>query len=191
MGEYFTHETAIVESGVTIGKNTNIWHHCHVRGGAVIGENVNIGKGVYVDANVAIGNNVRIQNGVSLYKGVKIEDDVFLGPHCNFTNDLYPRANSKNWVVVPTLIKRGASIGSHATIICGVTVGEYSLISVGAVVTEDTLPYSLMLGHPARLKGFVCKCGQKMDRADSSDDYRICARCSSCGKELSITFSLK
>jgi acetyltransferase-like isoleucine patch superfamily enzyme len=188
MEEIFIHETAIVESGVSIGAGSKLWHHCQVRSGAVIGRNVNIGKGVYVDVDVVIGSNVRIQNGVSLYKGVTIEDDVFIGPHCNFTNDLFPRVNSKNWQIIPTLIRKGASIGSNATIICGVTVGPYSMVSVGAVVSEDTLPFSLMVGHPARLKGFVCKCGQKMIKTENSGEYRIRMRCITCDQLLSIRF---
>jgi len=190
MTSFYLHETAIAEDNVTIGEGTKIWHHCHIRKGAVIGDNVNIGKGVYVDTDVVIGNNVRIQNGVSLYKGVEIEDDVFLGPHCNFTNDLFPRANSEKWQVIPTLIKEGASIGSNATIICGVTIGIYSLISVGAVVTEDTLPFSLMVGHPARLKGFVCKCGYKMNKIKSIQTFESAFECSVCDKQLKIKFEI-
>ncbi len=189
MSDLFIHETAVVEDDVTIGANTKIWHHCHIRSGAVLGENVNVGKGVYIDGQVSIGNNVRIQNGVSLYRGVTIEDDVFLGPHCNFTNDLFPRANSLDWKIIPSVIKRGASIGSNATIICGVTVGEYSMISVGSVITEDTLPFSLMVGQPARLKGFVCRCGQKMAKMDSQG-YDIRLQCSTCEKELTIRFDI-
>lgn len=191
MDTFFIHDSSYIESNVEIGNGTKIWHHCHIRSGALIGENVNIGKGVYVDSGVVIGDNVRIQNGVSLYKGVVIEDDVFLGPHCNFTNDLFPRANSENWEIIPTIIRKGASVGSNATIVCGVTVGQYSLISVGAVVTEDTLPHSLMIGHPARLKGFVCQCGYKMDKQILSSGLVSEYRCSKCAGyiNVSVTFN--
>jgi UDP-3-O-[3-hydroxymyristoyl] glucosamine N-acyltransferase len=189
MSDYFVHETAIVEEGARIGANTKIWHHAHVRSGAVIGDDVSIGKGAYVDIGVTIGNRVRIQNGVSIYKGVSVEDDVFLGPHCNFTNDLFPRANSSEWEVVPTRICKGASIGANASIVCGVTIGRYSLISVGAVVTQDTLPFSLMVGHPARLKDFVCACGRKLTRT-LHEALVYTYRCEACGKKLSITFAL-
>ncbi len=191
MRNVFIHETAVVEENVLIGGNTKVWHHCHIRSGAVLGKNVNVGKGVYVDTGVVIGSNVRIQNGVSIYKGVTIEDDVFLGPHCNFTNDLFPRANSENWEVVPTFIRKGASVGSNATIIGGVTIGEYSMVAVGAVVTEDTLPFSLMVGHPARLKGFVCECGQKMGRTGDNAPLDMCYRCTRCRKSLAIHFELR
>lgn len=191
MRDVFIHDTAVVEQNVLIGESTKVWHHCHIRSGAVLGENVNVGKGVYVDTGVVVGSNVRIQNGVSLYKGVTVEDNVFLGPHCNFTNDLFPRANSRNWEVVPTLIRRGASIGSNATIIGGVTVGECSMVAVGAVVTEDTLPFSLMIGHPARLKGFVCECGQKMDRTADTAPLDMSYRCTGCRKSLAIHFDLR
>ena len=186
----FIHESAIVEEDVSLGEGTKVWHHCHIRSGAVLGAQVNVGKGVYVDRGVVIGDRVRIQNGVSLYRGVSIEDDVFLGPHCNFTNDLFPRANSRDWKLIPTTVKRGASIGSNATIICGVTVGEHSMISVGAVVTEDTLPFSLMVGHPARLKGFVCACGQKMAKAEAPSGRLHRYRCTGCARELTISFDL-
>lgn len=113
---------------------------------------------VYIDVGVEIGNNVKIQNGVSVYRGVKVEDDVFLGPHMTFTNDLYPRAFNEDWELVPTLVKKGASIGAHATIVCSVTIGEYAMVGAGAVVTKDVPPFGLVFGNPARLKGFVCYC---------------------------------
>ncbi|MEM2754497.1 MAG: DapH/DapD/GlmU-related protein, partial [Candidatus Methanomethylicia archaeon] len=123
MPDYFIHPTAVIEEDVTIGEGSKIWHFVHVRRGAKIGRNCNIGKDVFIDVDVEIGNNVKIQNGVSIYRGVKIEDDVFLGPHMTFTNDLYPRAYNNNWRIIPTIVKKGASIGANATILCGVTIG--------------------------------------------------------------------
>ena len=161
MPEYFVHETAEISKGAKIGKNTKIWHQSQVREEAEIGENCIISKCVYIDFGVKIGNNVKIQNGVSVYHGVIIEDEVFLGPHMTFTNDLYPRAFNSNWKCVNTLVKRGASIGANATIICGIIIGEYAMVGSGAVVTKNVPAYGLVFGNPAKLKGFVCKCGKK------------------------------
>lgn len=184
--KYFIHPLAVVEEDVEIGEGTRIWHFAHIRKGAKIGKNCNIGKDVYIDVNVEIGNNVKIQNGVSVYRGVKIEDDVFLGPHMTFTNDLYPRAFNENWEIIPTLVKKGASIGAHATIVCGVTVGEYAMVGAGAVVTKDVPPFGLVYGNPARLKGFVCYCGRKVKKKiDECEDY-ITFKCSYCEKKVKI-----
>ena len=186
--KYFAHPLAIVEEGAEIGEGTRIWHFAHVRKGAKIGKNCNIGKDVYIDVDVEIGNNVKIQNGVSVYHGVKVEDDVFLGPHMTFTNDLYPRAFNEDWEVVPTLVKKGASIGAHATIVCGTTIGEYSMVGAGSVVTKDVPPFGLVYGNPARLKGFVCYCGRKLKEEDKigEDDENVIFKCSHCGREVKI-----
>lgn len=186
MTEYYVHPTAIVEEDVKIGKNTRIWHFVHVRRGARIGENCNIGKGVYIDKDVEIGNNVKIQNFVSVYHGVKIEDDVFIGPHATFTNDLYPRSFNEDWELVPTLVKRGASIGANATIVCGIVIGEYAMIGAGAVVTKDVPPFGLVYGNPARLRGFVCYCGRKLSEIIKETESEVIFRCSHCGKEVAI-----
>jgi len=186
MAEYYVHPTAIVEGDVKIGKNTRIWHFVHVRRGARIGENCNIGKGVYIDKDVEIGNNVKIQNFVSVYHGVKIEDDVFIGPHATFTNDLYPRSFNEDWELVPTLVKKGASIGANATIVCGIVIGEYAMIGAGAVVTKDVPPFGLVYGNPARLKGFVCYCGRKLSEIVKETESEVIFRCSHCGKEVAI-----
>lgn len=184
--KYFVHPTAVVEDNTTIGEGTRIWHFAHVRRGAKIGKNCNIGKDVYIDVGVEIGNNVKIQNGVSVYHGVKVEDDVFLGPHMTFTNDLYPRSFNQDWEVVSTLVKKGASIGAHATIVCGVTIGEYAMIGAGAVVTRDVPPFGLVYGNPARLTGFVCYCGRKLEeKVDENENY-VLFKCSHCGKEVRI-----
>ncbi len=186
--KFFIHPTAVVEEGVEIGEGTRIWHFVHVRKGAKIGRNCNIGKGVYIDAGVEIGNNVKIQNFVSVYRGVKVEDDVFLGPHATLTNDLYPRAFNKEWEVIPTLIKKGASIGANATVVCGVTIGEYAMVGAGAVVTKDVPPHGLVLGNPARLKGFVCYCGRPFRREDIEELNEEVAifRCRHCGRKVVI-----
>jgi acetyltransferase-like isoleucine patch superfamily enzyme len=181
------HKSTEVAESVKIGNNTKIWHHSQIRENSSIGENCTIGKGVYIDHNVVIGNNVKIQNYVSVYNGVTIENDVLLGPNCSFTNDLYPRASNENWKVIPTLVKKGASIGANATILCGVTIGEYSLIGIGATVTSDTLPYSLMVGNPARLKNFICRCGTELQKI-KHQKHKISFKCNKCQKNLILHF---
>lgn len=181
----FKHPTAIVESEA-IGAGTKIWHFAHVRAEAKIGKNCTIGKDVYIDAGVEIGDNVKIENFVSVYKGVKIEDDVFIGPSVTFTNDLYPRAFI--WSedrLGHTKVKRGASIGAHATIVCGITIGEYAMVGAGSVVTKDVVPFGLVYGNPARLAGYVCSCGRKLSMIISEDDEKVVYECV-CGKELSL-----
>jgi len=184
----FIHPTAVVEEGAIIGEGTRIWHFVHVRSGAKIGRNCNIGKDVYIDVGVEIGDNVKIQNGVSVYRGVKLEDDVFVGPYAVFTNDLYPRAFNRDWKVVPTLVKRGASIGANATIVCGVTIGEYAMVAAGAVVTRDVPPHGLVMGNPARLRGFVCYCGKPLRDSDivEKTSEHVVFKCPECGREVRI-----
>jgi len=186
--DYYAHPTAIIEENVFIGEGTRIWHFVHIRRGARIGKNCNIGKGVYIDEGVVIGNNVKIQNFVSVYRGVTIEDDAFIGPHATFTNDLYPRSFNRDWKVIPTLVKRGASIGANATIVCGVMIGEYAMVAAGAVVTKDVPPHGLVMGNPARLRGFVCYCGRPLkdyNFFERTSQYVI-HKCSDCGKEVRI-----
>lgn len=185
MASFFVHPSSYIEKEVTIGNGTKIWHFCHVREGASIGANCILGKDVFVDKGVVIGNNVKIQNGVSVYHGVTVEDDVFLGPHMTFTNDLCPRARNTEWKIVDTYVKRGTSIGAHATIICGVTLGTNCMIGAGSVVTKDVPPHGLAFGNPARLRGFVCGCGNKLTFINESDDCAI-YRCGSCEKEIRI-----
>ena len=187
MKDFFIHETAEVSSKAIIGEGSKIWHYAQIREDAVIGKYCNIGKSVYIDKNVNIGNKVKIQNGVSVYNGIVIEDDVLLGPHCSFTNDLYPRALSQDWVITPTFIKRGATIGANATILCGITIGEYCMVAAGAVVSCDTLPHSLMVGNPARLKKFVCFCGRVLHLVQN-DGSQYKYECKKCGKGLTILF---
>lgn len=182
---YYAHPTAVVESE-TIGEGTKIWHFAHVRRGAKIGKNCNIGKSVYIDIDAEIGCNVKIQNFVSVYRGVTIEDDVFVGPSAAFTNDLYPRAfiwDEEH--VSATRICHGASIGANATLVCGITVGEYAMIGAGSVVAEDVPPFALILGNPGRQKGWVCLCGHRLKEEDDKDGNLL--QCPACGKVVDIS----
>lgn len=154
------HESAYVEDGAEIGKDTSIWHFAHVRKKAKIGKNCNIGKSVYIDTEVVIGNNCKIQNFASLYKGLTVGDNVFIGPHVCFTNDLYPRAHIwSDDKIEKTIVDEGASIGANSTIIAGVKIGKYSMIGAGSVVTKNVPDFSLVVGNPARVIGEVDKDG--------------------------------
>lgn len=160
----FIHETAIVDKDVEIGSGSKIWHFSHILGDVKIGEKVSIGQNVVVGPSVTIGNGCKIQNNVSVYKGVTLEDDVFCGPSMVFTNVFNPRANiSRMDELRPTLVKKGATLGANSTIVCGITIGEHALIGAGAVVTRDVKPNALMMGNPARRKGWICDCGVKLD----------------------------
>ena len=160
--DYDAHPTAVVDPGATIGPGTRIWHFAHVCAGAVIGRDSVIGQGCYV-AGVTVGDRVRVQNNVSLYDGVTIEDGVFLGPSCVFTNVINPRAEvSRKHEYRPTLVRRGATVGANATIVCGVTIGEHAFVGAGAVVRHDVAPYSLVVGVPARHVGWMCVCGVRL-----------------------------
>ena len=163
MNNFFKHNTALVEEGAKVGDNTKIWMNSQIRSGSVIGSNCIISKDTFVDENVKIGNRCKIQNGVSVYQGVSIEDDVFVGPNVCFTNDKVPRAFNQEWKISKTLIKKGASIGANATIVCGVIVGEYSMVAAGSVVTKNVEPYSLVMGNPARHYSYVDKLGNKVN----------------------------
>jgi acetyltransferase-like isoleucine patch superfamily enzyme len=181
------HPTADIAEDAIIGDGTRVWHHVQVRGGSVIGENCILGKGVYIDANVHIGNNVKIQNYVSVYDGVTLEDGVFVGPHVCFTNDLRPRAinpdgslkSADDWILSPTLIRRGAALGANSTIRCGITIGEWAMVGSGSVVTRDVPKNGLMYGNPARLHGYVCPCGSKLASkiGDRGAEQWICPDC--------------
>ena len=176
----FVHESAYVDDGATIGNGTKIWHFCHVMPGAVIGERCNLGQNVVVMPGTRLGNNVKIQNNVSIYEGVELEDDVFCGPSMVFTNVLNPRSHvSRKHEYRRILVRRGASIGANATIVCGVTLGEYSLVGAGAVVTHDVPDYAVVTGVPARRSGWACRCGEMLRVA--SGDQRSAIACSVCG----------
>lgn len=185
--ETYIHPDADVSPLAVIGAGTCIWRQAQVREGAQIGEMCNIGKGVYVDARVHIGSCVKIQNSVSVFEGVTLEDGVFVGPHACFTNDLYPRAinadgtlkSANDWQITPTLVKYGASIGAGAVILCGVTIGEFALIGASAMVTRDVPSYALVLGNPAHLQGYVCRCARRFAhmREEGAALFGWCAMC--------------
>lgn len=173
MEDYFVHESSFVDKNVKIGSQTKIWHFSHIQSGAVIGENCILGQNVNISNNVKIGHNVKIQNNVSVYEGVELQDYVFCGPSMVFTNDLAPRSKYPKGKAgyKKTLVKTGASIGANATIICGITVGKCAMIAAGAVVTKNVPDYALMIGVPARQKGWVCECGHFLL------DSRTCIKC--------------
>jgi len=164
MTGYFVHESSYVDPGASIGLGTRIWHFCHVMPGAVIGERCTLGQNVVVMSGVRIGDEVKIQNNVSVYEGVTLEDHVFCGPSCVFTNVINPRSEvSRRDEFQPTLVRRGATIGANATIVCGATIGEYAFIGAGAVVRGEVPPYALMVGVPARRIGWTCRCGNRLE----------------------------
>jgi UDP-2-acetamido-3-amino-2,3-dideoxy-glucuronate N-acetyltransferase len=177
MTDYFVHESAYVDAGATIGAGTRVWHFCHVMPGAVIGQRCTLGQNVVVMASVRIGNDVKIQNNVSVYEGVTLEDHVFCGPSCVFTNVINPRSEvSRRDEYQTTLVRRGATIGANATILCGATIGEYAFIGAGAVIRGDVAPYALMLGVPARPAGWMCRCGVRLSVVNGA------ATCQACGR---------
>lgn len=177
------HSTAEVSPDAHIGDGTVIWNNAQVREHAVVGRDCSIGKDVYLDVGVRIGNGVKIQNGVSVYAGVTIEDEVFLGPHMTFTNDLFPRAFATDWKIVPTRVERGASIGANATVVCGNVIGQYAMVAAGCVVSRDVPEHVLALGNPMRFVGYVCRWGHKVapPGADESPDGRpVKLHCAIC-----------
>lgn len=169
---YFAHETAVIDEGCNIGNDSKIWHFSHLMTGAVIGEKCNIGQNVVISPQVILGRNVKVQNNVSIYTGVICEDDVFLGPSMVFTNVLNPRsAIPRKEEYKKTIVKKGASIGANATIVCGITIGEFALIGAGAVITKDVLPYQLVYGNPAQHKGWVSEYGHKLEFNEENMAY--------------------
>jgi UDP-2-acetamido-3-amino-2,3-dideoxy-glucuronate N-acetyltransferase len=171
--DYFVHETSVIDPGVKIGSGTKIWHFSHILRDSSIGERCNIGQNVVIGPNVTVGNGCKIQNNVSLYPGVTLEDDVFCGPSMVFTNVMNPRSHvPRKHEFRGTLVKKGATIGANATIVCGNNLGQYSFVGAGAVVTRDVVDHALVLGNPARRVGWMCECGEKLP-----DDLSC-----SCGK---------
>lgn len=163
MTNIYIDSTANVSEQANIGNGTKIWLNSQVREDSSIGKNCIISKDTYIDTKVSIGNNCKIQNSVSIYQGVVIEDDVFVGPNACFTNDKVPRAFDLEWKITPTLVKKGSSIGANATIVCGVTIGEYAMVAAGSVVTKDVEPYSLVMGNPAKHYSYIDKMGNKIE----------------------------
>lgn len=166
---FFAHETAIIDEGANIGKGTKIWHFSHIMKGSIIGENCNIGQNVVISPDVILGKNVKVQNNVSIYTGVICEDDVFLGPSMVFTNVINPRsAVNRKSEYMKTLVKKSATIGANATVVCGVTLGEFSFVGAGAVVTRDVKPYALVVGNPSRQIGWMSEYGHRLEFDDKN-----------------------
>ena len=175
---YYVHESAWVDEGAQIGENSKIWHFCHVMASAVIGARCSLGQNVFVAANVSMGDGVKVQNNVSIYEGVTLEDDVFCGPSMVFTNDLNPRSafpkGAANYV--KTHVKRGCTIGANATVVCGVTLGEHALVGAGSVVTQDVPDFAVVYGVPAKLHGWICVCGERLNFKSAETLCHACQR---------------
>ena len=182
--DYFVHESAYIDEPVSIGKDTKIWHFCHVMSGAKIGEGCVLGQNVFIGKDVQIGNNVHIQNNVSVYTKVTLEDNVFCGPSMVFTNVLNPRSGMRRPLdeYLPTLVKEGATIGANATILCGHTIGRYAFVGAGAVVTKDISDYALVYGNAAHIAGWMCECGEKLVFTGEETNLTERATCFKCPK---------
>jgi UDP-2-acetamido-3-amino-2,3-dideoxy-glucuronate N-acetyltransferase len=177
VSDTYVHPSSVVDEGAVVGTGTKIWHFCHVMPGAVIGERCSLGQNVVVMPGTRIGNNVKIQNNVSIYEGVVLEDDVFCGPSMVFTNVTFPRSHViRKGEYERTLCKRGATIGANATVLCGVTLGRFSFVGAGAVVTKDVKDHALVLGNPARQAGWMCQCGERLRLTKGAG---TCGRCGS------------
>ena len=180
---FFAHSSAVIDEGCQIGEGTKIWHFSHVMQGCIIGKGCNLGQNVVVSPGVTLGNNVKVQNNVSIYTGVVCEDDVFLGPSMVFTNVINPRsAVARKDQYKQTLVRKGASIGANATIVCGVTLNEYSIVAAGAVIVSNVPAFTLVTGNPGRVMGYVCKCGKRLDvektaRQDAGSETVRCKAC--------------
>jgi len=181
VSDYFVHESAYVEEGAIVGEGTKVWHFSHVMSGAQIGNNCLLGQSVFIDKRAKIGNNVKIMNNVSVYDLVTIEDNVFCGPSMVFTNVKNPRAEIQRRLseYLPTVVKRGATIGANATVVCGNTIGRYAFIGAGSVVTKDIPDYAVAYGNPARVDGWMCECGEELN---FTPEYAI-ATCVKCNKK--------
>lgn len=185
MADYFKHESAYVDDGCQIGAGTKIWHFCHVQSGARIGEKCILGQNVNIGNDVVIGNNVKIQNNVAVYTGTIVEDDVFLGPSCVLTNVTNPRSQVlRHSLYEPTIFRRGCTIGANATIVCGVTIGRYAFVAAGSVVTKDVPDYAMVMGNPARVKGWMSRHGLPLQNPDK-DGIMVCPESGLHYKEIS------
>ena len=191
---YFVHKSSYVDDNVEIGSGTKIWHFCHILTNARIGENCIIGQNVCIERDVIVGNRCKIQNNVTVYTGVTLEDEVFCGPSCVFTNVYNPRAFIERKAEFrPTLVKRGATIGANATIVCGVIIGRYSLVGAGAVVKSDVPDYAIVAGVPARQTGWTCKCGTTLNfnrRTPATGNMASETVCSYCGNKYFVEDNL-
>lgn len=182
--KYFVHESSYVDDHVEIDEGTKIWHFSHIQGGTKIGKNCSLGQNVNVGNNVVIGNNVKIQNNVSVYEGVELEDYVFCGPSMVFTNIMNPRSEFPqrgSEFYLKTLVKKSASLGANSTIVCGHTIGKYAFVGAGSVVIRDVPDYAMVVGNPAKIKGWMCACGTKLDLTMDSKSLER-ATCSKCGR---------
>jgi UDP-2-acetamido-3-amino-2,3-dideoxy-glucuronate N-acetyltransferase len=178
MPDYFAHESSYIDEGSAIGDGTRIWHFSHVMSGARIGRGCNIGQNVVISSGVVLGDNVKVQNNVSVYAGVVLEDDVFCGPSMVFTNVVNPRSHvSRTGEYQKTLVRRGATIGANATVICGHTIGRFAFIAAGAVVTNDVPDHALVLGNPGRITGWMCECGVKLAAGRTPPSDATCTAC--------------
>lgn len=164
VGQAIIHPTATIDPRAVIGDGTRVWVNVQIREGASVGSDCIVSKDVYIDHGVSIGNRCKVQNSVSIYNGVTIEDDVFIGPNASFTNDKVPRAFNAEWAITPTTVRRGASIGANATIVCGIEIGEFAMIAAGSVVTRDVAPYTLVMGNPAKAVGRIDRAGNRVER---------------------------
>ena len=174
---YFKHDKAIVDDGADIGDETRVWAFAHVQKNSHVGSHCNICHGAYIEKGSVVGHYVTIKNNVSIFDGVTIEDDVFIGANVSFINDRFPRSNRKDeWTLEKTLVKKGATIGAGSVILCGITIGQYALIGAGSVVTKNVPDHALVVGNPAKFKGYVCSCGRPLN------EYYRC----SCGKNYTI-----
>lgn len=187
---FFVHESSYIDDNVEIGEGTKIWHFCHILTGAKIGKNCIVGQNVCIERDVTIGNRCKIQNNVSIYKGVTLEDEVFCGPSCVFTNVYNPRAFIERKAEFrPTLVKRGATIGANATLICGATVGRYAVVAAGAVVKSDVPDYAIVAGVPARPVGWTCKCGTTLRQTNGKSlmaERAVRFKCTYCRNEYAL-----
>lgn len=179
---FFAHPTSVIDDDAAIGSGTKIWHFCHIATGAIIGKECTLGQNAFVSGRARIGDHVKIQNNVSVYDGVVLENYVFCGPSMVFTNDINPRSRyPKHGNFLQTIVKEGASIGANATVVCGITIGRHAFIGSGAVVTKDIPDYALAYGIPAKVYGWVCECGQKLEFSEDA------TTCTSCHKRYNLT----